>query len=620
MSQPLTPVVFAGHVDHGKSTLIGRLLADTGSLPDGRLEEVKASCERRGVDFEPAFLMDAMQAERDQGVTIDAARILLKSRQRHFRIIDAPGHESFLRHMVSGAAEASAAVLVIDAAEGVREQTRRHSMLLGLLGVSRIIIVVNKMDRVSETQRAFDQISAELNSLMSDAGLETEAVIPAIARSGEMVAKREGDKGSILSWWSGPSLLEALEKLPGEPEAIDRPLRMPVQDVLKDADSRIIIGRVESGRLSEGETVLLSPSGQTAKIAKLVSWPDDTATAFGPGEAAGFLTESRHFIDRGEMVTALSAPSREASAFDARLFWLADHPLRAGDGITLRLGTAEAQGEITKIHHISDAGREGKPEDGEVPAGAIADVSVRLRRTLALDDYRDDPKTGRFVLIDKGIICGGGRVSLEGYQDDSAARRAKASHIHYFASTVNRADREERTGHKGGVIWLTGLSGSGKSTLANALELALHRRGWSSTILDGDNLRHGLNADLGFSPDDRTENIRRVGEVAALFAQSGLIAISAFISPYRTDRDQARAAAGEGFHEIHVATSLEVCEMRDPKGLYKKARDGQIKEFTGISAPYEEPDKPELVVDAGSQPIETCVEQLLDYVDRNFRL
>lgn len=620
MTKALTPVVFAGHVDHGKSTLIGRLLADTDSLPDGRLDEVKASCKRRGVEFEPAFLMDAMQAERDQGVTIDAARILLKTPKRQFRIIDAPGHESFLRHMVSGAAEASAAVLVIDAGEGVREQTRRHAMLLGLLGVSRIIVVVNKMDRASDPQPVFDRISAELHDLMTEAGLDTHAVIPAVARSGEMVARREGEHGSLLSWWSGPSLLEALESLPEEAAASDRPLRMPVQDVLKDGDRRIIVGRVESGRLSEGETVLLSPSGQTAKIAQLVGWPDDSVTAFGPGEAAGFITESRLFIDRGEIVSAVSSPARESQVFDARLFWLADHALREGDSVRLRLCTADAQGEIAKIHTISDAGQAAGTALDEVTAGAIADVTIRLRRSVALDDYRDDPVTGRFVLVEKGIICGGGRVSLEGYEDLGAARRAKASHIHYFASSVNRADRETRTGHKGGVIWLTGLSGSGKSTLANALELALHRRGWSSYTLDGDNLRHGLNADLGFSPEDRTENIRRVGEVAALFAQSGMIAISAFISPYREDRDRARAAAGEGFHEIHVNTPLEVCEQRDPKGLYQKARDGVIKEFTGISAPYEPPEKPELVVDAGAEPIEVCVEQLLEYVDRAFRL
>lgn len=620
MTKALTPVVFAGHVDHGKSTLIGRLLADTNSLADGRLEEVIASCKRRGVEFEPAFLMDAMQAERDQGVTIDAARILLKSGMRQFRIIDAPGHESFLRHMVSGAAEASAAVLVVDSSEGVREQTRRHAMLLGLLGVVRIIVVVNKMDRVREPQPVFDRISAELKTLMADAGLETHAVIPAVARSGEMVVRRDGEKGSLLAWWAGPTLLDAMEGLPDEAEAIERPLRMPVQDVLKEGDRRIIIGRVESGKLSEGETVLLSPSGQTAKIAGLVAWPDDAPTAFGPGDAAGFVTESRLFIDRGEVISAVSSPAREGNQFDARLFWLADHALRQGDAVHVRLGTADALGEVLKVHEVSDAGREGVVAQDEIPTGSIADVTLRLRRPVALDDYRDDPVTGRFVLVEKGVICGGGRISLEGYQDQGAARRAKASHIHYFASAVTRADREQRTGHRGGVIWLTGLSGSGKSTLANALELALHRRGWSSCILDGDNLRHGLNADLGFSPDDRTENIRRVGEVAALFAQAGMIAISAFISPYREDRDRARAAAGEGFHEVHVSTSLAVCEERDPKGLYQKARDGVIKEFTGISAPYEPPESPNLEIDAGSQPIEICVEQLLDYVDRNFRL
>lgn len=620
MTKFLTPIVFAGHVDHGKSTLIGRLLADTDSLPDGRLDEVKASCKRRGVEFEPAFLMDAMQAERDQGVTIDAARILLKTPNRQFRIIDAPGHESFLRHMVSGAAEASAAVLVIDAAEGVREQTRRHAMLLGLLGVARIIVAVNKMDRVTDAEPVFDRISAELKALMAEAGLDTEAVIPAIARSGEMVARREGERGSLLSWWSGPTLLEAMEGLPGEAAAVERPLRLPVQDVIKEGDRRIIVGRVESGKLSEGETVLLSPSGQTAKVAGLVDWPNEAPTAFGPGEAAGFVTESRLFIDRGEIVSAMSAPARESQQFDARIFWLADHALREGDAVQVRLGTADALGEIVKLGDVSDAGREDQLSAGEIPTGAIADVTIRLRRAIALDDYRDDPVTGRFVLVEKGIICGGGRVSLEGYEDTGAARRAKASHIHYFASAVTRADREQRTGHKGGVIWLTGLSGSGKSTLANALELALHRRGWSSCILDGDNLRHGLNADLGFSPDDRTENIRRVGEVAALFAQAGMIAISAFISPYREDRDRARGAAGEGFHEVHVSTSLEICEQRDPKGLYQKARDGEIKEFTGISAPYEPPEQPDIEIDAGTQPIEACVEQLLDYVDRKFRL
>ncbi|GBD41931.1 Bifunctional enzyme CysN/CysC [bacterium HR39] len=616
-SRPL-PIVVVGHVDHGKSTLVGRLLHDTGSLPEGKVEEVRASCERRGMPFEWAFVLDALQAERDQGITIDTTQIRFRSAKRPYVIIDAPGHKEFLKNMVTGAARAEAAVLVVDAEEGVREQSRRHGYLLRLLGIPQIAVVVNKMDLVGWSAERFGEVAEELRAYLEGLGVEPAAFVPVSAREGDNLVRHS----PRMAWYQGPTVLGVLDSFEPLPRPVDRPLRMPVQDVYKFDRRRIIAGRIESGRLKVGDEIVFSPSNKTARVKSIEAWnvPERPEEAVA-GESIGITLDEQIFVERGEIVSHVENAPMETTVFRGRLFWLGQKPLEVGGTYTLRLGTAEARVRVEKIERVIDTtDLSGRPAERIERFGA-GEVILRADRMLALDPFESNPVTGRFVLVEDYVPVGGGIVSMEGYPDQRHLFQRRATNIHAVGHAVSREARAARNGHRGGVLWFTGLSGAGKSTLALALEKELFRKGYQVYVLDGDNIRSGLNADLGFAPEDRAENIRRVGEVAALFADAGMIAISAFISPYRADRERARRAAPEGaFHEIYVSAPLEVCEQRDPKGLYRKARAGEIPEFTGVSSPYEPPENPELVVPTHELSFEECLQLLVDYVERNFRL
>lgn len=610
-------LAIVGHVDHGKSTLVGRLLHETDSLPEGRIEAVEAMCRRRGMPFEWAFVTDAFQAERDQGVTIDVSHIRLHTGRRDYVLIDAPGHREFIKNMVTGAAASDAALLLIDAEEGVREQSRRHGYLLSLLGIRQMVVAVNKMDLVGYDMGRFAKIEAEYRAYLGSLGLSPLLVVPVSARLGVNLEARPVE----MSWYAGPTLLAALDGLQPAPPLRDLPLRFPIQDVYKFDDRRIIAGRIESGRLGVGDALLFSPSNKMARVRTIEMWhapgPIHEARA---GQSIGVTLDDQVFVERGEVISHVTKPPIETNVFRARIFWLGDKALRAGNRYTLRLHTLAVPVEVQAIERKIDPADLSAAPAAEVERNGVAEVIFRTRVLLALDAFAENRRTGRFVLIEDSVPCGGGIISMEGYPDQRELVTVRATNVSAVAHRVSHEVREARAGHRGGVLWLTGLSGAGKSTLAMAVEQRLFAKGYSVYVLDGDNVRGGLNANLGFSADDRAENIRRVGQVAALFADAGFICITAFISPYRSDRDRARAAAGGKFHEVYVKADLVVCEKRDPKGLYRRARAGVIKEFTGISAPYETPDNPELTIDTSARGADECAAEIIAYVERNFAL
>ena len=610
-------VVIAGHVDHGKSTLIGRLLHDTDSLPEGKKEELEAICKKRGVPFEWSFVLDAFQAERDQAVTIDTTQIRFKSEERNYVIIDAPGHREFLKNMISGAAEADAAVLVVDATEGVREQTRRHAYMLKLLGMEQIAVAVNKMDKAGYSAETFDDVSQQVKDYLGEIGLHASFIIPISAREGDMIAS----SSEKLEWHKGKTLIGVLDSFDIKAAPIALPLRFPVQDVYRFDESRILVGRIETGILRKGDTLCFSPTNEQAVVTSIENWPDkDSLVQAQAGDVVGITLDERIFVERGHVASHTKNLPMLSNVFRTSLFWLSDQPLKVGNQYRARYGTYEARVTVQSIDTIIDTqDLASKDKKDALIRNMAGEVTLRSRDMLPIDPYDHNPRMGRLVLYEGYDVVGGGMISMEGYPDQRTSDKPKSENIFAVNYLVTQEMRAQRYGHTGGVFWLTGLSGAGKSTIAMAVEKELFDRGLNAYVLDGDNVRYGLNSDLGFSPEDRTENIRRVGEVAALQADAGLAVITAFISPYQADRDRARKAAPHHFHEIFIKADLETCESRDVKGLYKKARAGEIKDFTGINSPYEEPSNPDLIVDTQANSIEVCVQQAVDYIEQNIR-
>jgi len=608
---PQLHVVVVGHVDHGKSTLIGRLLHDTGNLNEQRLSEMRAASERRGVPFEWSFVLDALQGERDQAVTIDTTRIWLRLPERDLVLIDAPGHTEFLRNMVTGASEADAALVVVDADAGVSEQTRRHALLLELIGVRSAVIAINKMDLVRFSQARFAQLRDELAALLSRIGVAATTFVPVAARDGDNVVRPSGN----MPWYTGPSVLDAITALEAPRRASGAGLRVAVQGVLRRNLERIIVGRVAAGSIAAGDEVLISPSRVRARVRSIESWPPDGRTEAHAGEAVGFTLEGTAFVDRGDVISNPVDAPVPATELRTRLVWLGRKPLLPGDRLGLRIGTRLANVEVTALERVIDIDSLAAAGTEAVHANDVAEVVLKSRDVLAIDTADAHAGLARFVLIDGLDIVGGGTV-LAALDAPNAATNDLVPVGHLF----DRDQRAWRNGHRGAVIWLTGLPASGKSTLAMLAEQKLFERGFQAYVLDGDNVRAGLGSDLGFSPADRSENIRRVGAVAALFADAGTIAIAAFISPYRADRERARRAAGTAFHEVYVKADAGVCEARDPKGHYRQARAGTLKNFTGITGDYEPPLDPDLVIDTSVISPPDAAAQLLEYIERAVRL
>jgi bifunctional enzyme CysN/CysC len=605
-------VVFVGHVDHGKSTLIGRILHDTGSLLEGKIEEIKKTCVAEGMEFEFAFLLDALLEEQKQNVTIDTTEISFRTARRRYAIIDAPGHKEFLKNMITGASRADAAILVIGADEGVREQSRRHAYLLSMLGIRNVIVVVNKMDLVDYSEKRFREIEQEYRKFLKDLGLDARIFIPASAKQGENVATAS----MKMEWYCAANVLEALDLLEPEKRDADLPLRFCVQDVYRFDGRRIIAGRIETGTLRVGDQLVFSPANKSSVVAAIERWnAPATPNAFGVADdSIGITLTEQIFVERGYVASHQNETPVETNRFHADLFWIVRDPMRVGHFCELRLATQQVKCQIVSIEHVTDSSTLETTSDGreQLERNEIGRVTIQTRAPLVIDNHDRIPNLGRFVIIDDGQICGGGTIFGGVYTDRSVA---KSKNIFWTEEKITARERAVRTGHRGAVVWLTGLSGAGKSTIAQSIERDLFHRGMNTYVLDGDNIRHGLNSNLGFSPDDREENIRRVSEVAKLMADAGTVVITAFISPYRMDRSRAREIALEGnaeFIEVFVDAPLEVCEARDPKNLYKKARAGQIREFTGIDAPYEAPEDPEIVVHTDQQSVDESVATILE--------
>jgi bifunctional enzyme CysN/CysC len=604
-------VVFVGHVDHGKSTLIGRILHDTDSLSEGKIEQVKKACVAEGMEFEFAFLLDALLEEQKQNVTIDTTEIPFRTTRRQYAIIDAPGHKEFLKNMITGASRADAAILVISADEGVREQSRRHAFLLSMLGIKHVIVVVNKMDLVDYSEKPFREIEQEYRKFLRELGLDARTFIPASAKEGENVARAS----MKMKWYSAASVLEALDLLEPQQRDVDLPLRFCVQDVYRFDGRRIIAGRIETGTLRVGDQLVFSPANKSSVVATIEGW--NARENSGPavaGDSIGITLGEQIFVERGHIASHENETPIEANRFHADLFWIVSEPLRVGHLYGLRLATQDVKCEVVSIERVMDSSTLETKSDGheQLERNEIGRLTIQTRGPLVIDNHDRIPNVGRFVIIDDGQICGGGTIFGGVYTDRTVA---KSKNIFWTEGKITAHARATRSGHRGAVIWLTGLSGAGKSTIAQALERELFQRAMHTYVLDGDNIRHGLNSNLGFSPDDRVENIRRVSEVAKLMADSGTVVITAFISPYRMDRSRAREIALEGnaeFIEVFVDAPLAVCERRDPKNLYKKARAGQIREFTGIDAPYEAPEDPEIVVHTDRQSVDESVATILE--------
>tara|TARA_Y100000588_G_C14268216_1_gene930998 strand:+ start:1633 stop:3501 length:1869 start_codon:yes stop_codon:yes gene_type:complete len=608
-------LIIAGHVDHGKSTLVGRLLHDTGALSEGKIQAVKMMSERRGMPLEYAFLLDSLQAERDQGITIDTTQIVFNSAKRSYVIIDAPGHKEFLKNMISGAAQADGGIVVVDAVEGLQEQSRRHCYLLQLLGLTQVSIVINKMDLVEYDEQIFSDISIAASNYLREIGIKARNIIPVSARSGIGLLRRS----KKMSWYKGPSFLKAIDGLTPLETPNDKPLRLPIQDVYKFDNRRILVGKIETGSLKIGDILHFSPSNKTAAVSTFEHWGEQTKKdQESAGKSVAFTLREQIFVERGHIASLQETPPIETNVFRARVFWISQKPLRTADRLTIKIATAEYSVEVQSIEGSIDTDTLRLTPTDEISRHEIGEITIRARATVVLDAFDDNPKTGRFVLIDGFDTVGGGIVSMDGYANQRGRYDVISQNIVPVDSKIDRTARAKANDHKSGIIWLTGLSGAGKSTIAVEVEKQLFRKGYQVYVLDGDNIRFGLSADLGFSPEDRTENIRRIGEVAKLFAEAGILVITAFISPYRDDRARVRTIAPEMFHEVFIKADLSICENRDPKGLYAKARNGEILEFTGISAPYEEPTTAELIIDTEQQSVDQSVAALIEYVSNNF--
>ena len=608
-------IVIVGHVDHGKSTFVGRLFHDTGSLPEGKLEQLQKVAERRGVPFEWANLMDALQSERDQNITIDTAQIWFHTKKRQYVIIDAPGHKEFLKNMVTGAANAEAALLLIDAAEGVQEQSRRHGFLLNLLGIRQIAVLVNKMDLQDYSQERFQQIEKEFRAFLKTVGLEPKIFIPIAAKLGDNIAALSTN----MAWWKGPTVVQTLDEFKISELPKDQPLRFPIQDVYRFDERRILAGRVESGTLRVGDRVLFSPGNKASTVKTIERWQSasrETATA---GESVGITLTEQIFVERGSVATLETEPPYALTKIRARMFWLGRAPFKKGKTYKIKLATQEAECQIDSLEKVIDAStlqNISRPENDQfVGRHEVAELYIRTKRPIAFDLHSDIVALGRFVIVDGFEVSGGGIIVEDSYPKRTSDTLHKSENIFWSHGKVTPAQRAIRNSHSGYVVWLTGLSGAGKSTIATELERELFNLGNHAYVLDGDNIRHGLCSDLAFSPEDRKENIRRVGEVAKLFAEAGIICITAFISPYRSDRELVRKMVKAGqFVEVHVDAPLAVCEQRDPKGLYVKARANEIKEFTGISAPYEAPAKPEIHLHTDKLTAAEAVAKIVEYL------
>ncbi|WP_439273223.1 sulfate adenylyltransferase subunit CysN [Pseudochrobactrum sp. HB0163] len=581
-----------GSVDDGKSTLIGRLLYEAKGLFEDQIEQLEQDSRNHGTtggDIDYALLVDGLEAEREQGITIDVAYRFFATPKRRFIVADTPGHLQYTRNMVTGASNADLAIVLVDARKGLLEQTRRHSFIAALLGIRHIVLAVNKIDLIGYDEAVFNKIVKDYQDFIKDLGFTTIQAIPLSARLGDNVSTRSQN----MRWYQGPLLLEWLENVAADRAAeADAGFRFPVQYVSRPhADFRGFAGTIASGKVSTGDKIVVARSGTQATIRYIVTADGELETAQA-GQAVTLVLEEERDISRGDMLAHPQARPQISDRLAAHLVWFGQEPLRPGRHYWLRSQTDQVSATVTNLHYrinIEESERQFEHQPAEqLHLNEIGQVALQLSSALAFDPYEENRATGSFILIDRLTNA----TVAAGLIDHSLR---KASHVHLQAAKISAADHAAQKYQKPALLWFTGLSGSGKSSIATVLEQRLHVAGKHTFILDGDNLRHGLNSDLGFSEEDRRENIRRLAETARLMLDAGLIVLVCAISPLAQDRALARRLAGDyEFAEIFVDTPLALCEARDAKGLYAKARAGKIRDFTGLDAPYERPETPEL--------------------------
>jgi bifunctional enzyme CysN/CysC len=605
-NKSLLRFITCGSVDDGKSTLIGRLLYDSKMIFEDQLAQLEADSKRVGtqgqnIDF--ALLVDGLTAEREQGITIDVAYRFFATDRRKFIVADTPGHEQYTRNMVTGASTADLAVILVDARKGILTQTRRHSFLVSLMGIRHVVLAVNKMDLVGYDPSVFDAIVADYAAFAEQVGIRDVLAIPLSGLAGDNIAS----KSDATPWYAGPALMEHLETVELDADRLQaKPFRMPVQWVNRpNLDFRGFSGLIASGVVRPGDAVRVEPSGRTSTIARIVTRDGDLDQAVA-GQSVTVTLNDEVDCSRGDILAAATAAPEVADQFETTIVWMADEPLLPGRPYALKIGARTVSAQITEIKHEINVNTLEERAAKQLELNGIAVCNLSLDRPIGFDPYSEVPDTGGFILIDRmtNATVGAGMIRF-------ALRRSQ--NIHWQALDVTKATRASDLGQKSAVIWFTGLSGAGKSTIANLVEKKLRFEGKHTYLLDGDNVRHGLNRDLGFTDADRVENIRRVGEVAKLMVDAGLIVLTAFISPFRSERRLARELLGRGeFFEVHVDTPLAVAEARDVKGLYAKARSGALKNFTGVDSPYEAPESPEIVVDTASMTPEAAAEMIVE--------
>ncbi len=606
--QDLLRFITCGSVDDGKSTLIGRLLWEAKAVFEDQRSALESDSRRvgtRGGDIDYALLLDGLAAEREQGITIDVAYRHFTTARRRFIVADTPGHEQYTRNMVTGASTADLAVILVDARKGVLEQTRRHAHVVALLGIRHAVLAVTKMDLVGWSQERFERVADEFKALAARIGLVDVCAIPVCGVHGDNVVQ----PSRRMPWHGGPTLLQQLESAPLDETALQAAaLRLPVQAVIRPhLDFRGYAGTVVSGTVRPGQRVRVQPSGRETTVRRIVSAHGDLQQAVA-NEAVTLTLADELDISRGDLISDAEQPAEVADQFQATIVWLHEEPMLRGRGYLVKIGTRTVGATVLRLRHRLDVTTLAPTEAQRLELNDIGVAEIGVDRPIAFDAYASNRDTGGFILIDRlsQATVGAGMLNF-------ALRRSQ--NLHWQALDVDRAARERLNGHRSGVVWLTGLSGAGKSTIANLLEKRLHALGVRTYVLDGDNLRHGLNRDLGFTAEARAENIRRVAEVARLMADAGIFVIAAFVSPFRAERRAARERLADiGFTEVFVNTPLAVAEQRDPKGLYRKARRGELKNFTGIDSPYEAPDAPDLVLDTTQLVPEAAAEKLFQHL------
>jgi bifunctional enzyme CysN/CysC len=601
-TKSLLRFITCGSVDDGKSTLIGRLLYDSKMIFEDQLAALEADSKKMGtqgqnIDF--ALLVDGLAAEREQGITIDVAYRFFSTDRRKFIVADTPGHEQYTRNMITGASTADLAIILIDARRGVLTQTRRHSYLVSLIGIKNVILAINKMDLVNYSREVFDRILGDYTAFASSLNIEKIVPIPISALAGDNITEP-----SNTPWYKGPTLMQYLETVDIAAASRTAPFRMPVQWVNRpNLDFRGFSGMISAGTVHPGDLVKVMPSARQSRVARVLI---DKDLPFGTaGQSVTVTLEDEIDCSRGDVLCGAEHPAEVSDQFETTLVWMNDTPMQPGRSYLLKLGTKTVTCSITTLKHKVNVNTLEQVAARQLDLNEIGLCNISLDRPIAFDSYTDNRDTGGFILIDRltNETMAAGMIHF-------ALRRAQ--NIHWQAVDLSRASHATQKGQRACVLWFTGLSGSGKSTVANLVEKRLFALGRHTTMLDGDNVRHGLNRDLGFTDTDRVENIRRVGEVSRLMADAGLIVLVSFISPFRSERQMARELLPEGeFLEVFIDTPLDVAETRDPKGLYKKARRGEIKHFTGISSPYEAPEHPELHIDTTKTSAEEAAEMIV---------